>query len=116
MQILLTSEYHQVPTPLLALREKAEALLSVNQQLIDGKSMITLNDSHDKPFNMRTTSPLSFEMIRILPKSSVHAANVPSGERMIDSACLRLSGRPYLQKMELHVDDSAQLLPPHVYI
>ena len=36
--------------------------------------------------------------MRILPKSSVQAAKLPSGESTTDSACLRLSGKPYLKK------------------
>ena len=53
-----------------------------------------------KPFSMRTINPLSLEMMRILPKSSVHAAKLPSGDSVIDSACLRLSGKPYLSKRQ----------------
>ena len=58
--------------------------------------MVKWLNERDKPFSMRTTNPLSLEIIRILPKSSVQAAKLPSGESTIDSACLRLSGRPYL--------------------
>ena len=52
----------------------------------------------DTPFSMRTISPFSFDIMRILPKSSVQAAKLPSGESTTDSACLRLSGKPYLKK------------------
>ena len=50
------------------------------------------------PLSIRTTSPLSLEITKIRPKSSVHAAKLLSGERTIDSARRRLSGNPYLCK------------------